>query len=99
VIPQEFTVDNFQNIPNPIGYSGVKSGSQFPLSSPATKIAIRNINRSVEKSRIAYKGPGAANHWLPLQPLWHRKTWRPGVAIVDIGGWNGLTLPFFMKEY
>jgi len=23
VIPQEFTVDNFQNIPNPIGYSGV----------------------------------------------------------------------------
>ena len=24
VIPQEFTVDNFQNIPNPIGYSGVK---------------------------------------------------------------------------
>jgi cell division protein FtsA len=24
VIPQEFTVDNFQNIKNPIGYSGVK---------------------------------------------------------------------------
>ena len=29
VIPQEFTVDNFQNIPNPIGYGGVKIGRQF----------------------------------------------------------------------
>ena len=28
VIPQEFTVDNFQNIPNPIGYSGVKVGDR-----------------------------------------------------------------------
>src|SRR6478672_13316697 len=29
VIPQEFTVDNFQNIPDPIGYSGVKVGANF----------------------------------------------------------------------
>src|ERR1700744_2487669 len=32
VIPQEFTVDNFQNIPNPIGYGGVKGGANFPFS-------------------------------------------------------------------
>ena len=31
VIPQEFTVDNFQNIPNPIGYSGVKVGANFHI--------------------------------------------------------------------
>ena len=31
VIPQEFTVDNFQNIPNPIGYSGVKAVSYTHL--------------------------------------------------------------------
>ena len=32
VIPQEFTVDNFQNIPNPIGYSGVKGGGTTDLA-------------------------------------------------------------------
>ena len=31
VIPQEFTVDNFQNIPNPIGYGGVKIGANFHI--------------------------------------------------------------------
>src|ERR1700748_2026801 len=31
VIPQEFTVDNFQNIPNPIGYGGVKVGANFHI--------------------------------------------------------------------
>jgi cell division protein FtsA len=37
VIPQEFTVDNFQNIPNPIGYSGVRL-VQISISLPAIKI-------------------------------------------------------------
>jgi cell division protein FtsA len=31
VIPQEFTIDNFQNIPNPIGYGGVKVGANFHI--------------------------------------------------------------------
>ncbi|MCW3117744.1 MAG: ftsA, partial [Chitinophagaceae bacterium] len=31
VIPQEFAVDNFQNIPNPIGYGGVKVGANFHI--------------------------------------------------------------------
>jgi cell division protein FtsA len=43
VIPQEFTVDNFQNIPNPIGYSGVKVGANFHIIT-GDKTAIRNIN-------------------------------------------------------
>ncbi len=61
MIPQEFTVDNFQNIPNPIGYGGVKVGANFHIIT-GDKNAIRNINRSVEKSGLHTKD-------LVLQPL------------------------------
>ena len=54
VIPQEFTVDNFQNIPNPIGYGGVKVGANFHIIT-GDKNAIRNINRAVEKSGLSTK--------------------------------------------
>ena len=54
VIPQEFTVDNFQNIPNPIGYGGVKVGANFHIIT-GDKNAIRNINRAVEKSGLNTK--------------------------------------------
>lgn len=84
VIPQEFTVDNFQNIPNPIGYSGVKVGANFHIIT-GDKNAIRNINRAVEKSRLRVKD-------LVLQPLASAAAvmcehdLEAGVAIVDIGG-------------
>ncbi|HUX83742.1 MAG TPA: cell division protein FtsA [Chitinophagaceae bacterium] len=84
VIPQEFTVDNFQNIPNPIGYSGVKVGANFHIIT-GDKTAIRNINRSVEKA-------GLVTRDLVLQPLASAAAvmcdldLEAGVAIVDIGG-------------
>jgi len=84
VIPQEFTVDNFQNIPNPIGYSGVKVGANFHIIT-GDKNAIRNINRSVEKAGLVTKD-------LVLQPLASAaavmcdQDLEAGVAIVDIGG-------------
>jgi cell division protein FtsA len=84
VIPQEFTVDNFQNIPNPIGYGGVKVGANFHIIT-GDKNAIRNINRSVEKSGLHTKD-------LVLQPLasssavMGQEDLEAGVAIVDIGG-------------
>jgi cell division protein FtsA len=84
VIPQEFTVDNFQNISNPIGYSGVKVGANFHIIT-GDKNAIRNINRSVEKS-------GLKTLDLVLQPLASAaavmcdQDLEAGVAIVDIGG-------------
>jgi cell division protein FtsA len=84
VIPQEFTVDNFQNIPNPIGYSGVKVGANFHIIT-GDKNAIRNINRSVEKA-------GLRTQDLVLQPLASAaavmcdQDLEAGVAIVDIGG-------------
>lgn len=84
VIPQQYTVDNFQNIPNPIGYSGVKVGANFHIIT-GDKNAIRNINRSVEKAGLKTKD-------LVLQPLasaaavMDEKDLEAGVAIVDIGG-------------
>lgn len=84
VIPQEFTVDNFQNIPNPIGYGGVKIGANFHIIT-GDKNAIRNISRSVEKSGLVTKD-------LVLQPLasaaavMGHEDLEAGVAIVDIGG-------------
>ena len=84
VIPQEFTVDNFQNIPNPIGYGGVKIGANFHIIT-GDKNAIRNINRSVEKAGLVTKD-------LVLQPLasssavMGQEDLEAGVAIVDIGG-------------
>jgi cell division protein FtsA len=84
VIPQEYTVDNFQNIPDPIGYGGVKVGANFHIIT-GDKNAIRNINRSVEKSGLITKD-------LVLQPLassaavMAQEDMEAGVAIVDIGG-------------
>jgi cell division protein FtsA len=84
VIPQEYTVDNFQNIPNPIGFGGVKVGANFHIIT-GDKNAIRNINRSVEKAGLITKD-------LVLQPLasaaavMAEEDLEAGVAIVDIGG-------------
>src|ERR1700744_1438345 len=84
VIPEEFTVDNFQNIPKPIGYGGVKGGANFHIIT-GDKNAIRNINRAVEKSSLHTKD-------LVLQPLasasavMGQEDLEAGVAIVDIGG-------------
>ncbi|MFN0082601.1 MAG: cell division protein FtsA, partial [Ferruginibacter sp.] len=69
---------------NPIGYSGVKVGANFHIIT-GDKNAIRNINRSVEKS-------GLKTQDLVLQPLASAaavmcdQDLEAGVAIVDIGG-------------
>ena len=84
VIPQQFTVDNFQNIANPIGYSGVKVGANFHIIT-GDKNAIRNINRSVSRAGLTTKD-------LVLQPLASAaavmcdQDLEAGVCIVDIGG-------------
>lgn len=84
VIPQEFTVDSFPNIIDPIGYSGRKVGANFHIIT-GDRNAIRHINRSVEKSQLKIKD-------LVLQPLasaaavMGNEDFEAGVAIVDIGG-------------
>ncbi|QGW29214.1 MULTISPECIES: cell division protein FtsA [Phnomibacter] len=84
VIPQEFNVDNFQNIKNPIGYSGVKLGANFHIIT-GDKYAIRNITRAVNRSELSIKD-------IVLQPLASADAvmcdhdLEAGVAILDIGG-------------
>ncbi len=84
VIPQDFHVDNIQNIKEPIGYNGVKVGANFHIIT-GDRNAIRNINRAVERSSLITKD-------LVLQPLASASAvmsdidMEAGVAILDIGG-------------
>jgi cell division protein FtsA len=84
VIPQEFTVDNYQHIKNPIGVNGVKVGANFHIIT-GDKYAIRNITRAVNKSDLLIKD-------IVLQPLASADAvmcehdLEAGVAILDIGG-------------
>lgn len=84
VIPQDFHIDNLQNIKDPIGYNGVKVGANFHIIT-GDRNAIRNINRAVERSGLKTKD-------LVLQPLASAASvmgdidLEAGVAILDIGG-------------
>ncbi|RFM26200.1 cell division protein FtsA [Deminuibacter soli] len=84
VIPQDFHVDNFQNIKDVVGYNGVKVGANFHIIT-GDRNAIRNINRAVERSQLKTKD-------LVLQPLASASAvmseidMEAGVAILDIGG-------------
>ncbi len=84
VIPQDFKVDNIQNIKDPVGYNGVKVGANFHIIT-GDKNAIRNINRAVLRSGLHTKD-------LVLQPLASASAvmseidLEAGVAILDIGG-------------
>lgn len=84
VIPQDFYVDNFQNIKEPVGHNGVKVGANFHIIT-GDKNAIRNINRAVSRSDLKTKD-------LVLQPLASSSAvmsdldMEAGVAILDIGG-------------
>ncbi len=84
VIPQEFSVDNYDHIGNPVGYSGVKVGANFHIIT-GDKVAIKNITRAVNNSSLAIKD-------IVLQPLASADAvmcdydLEAGVAILDIGG-------------
>ena len=84
VIPQDFHVDNNQNIKDPVGYNGVKVGANFHIIT-GDRNAIRNINRAVERSGLSTKD-------LVLQPLASASAvmsdidMEAGVVILDIGG-------------
>lgn len=84
VIPQDYQVDNNQNIKDPVGYNGVKVGANFHIIT-GDRNAIRNIRRAVNKSGLNTKD-------LVLQPLASASAvmseidLEAGVAILDIGG-------------
>ncbi len=84
VIPQDFIVDNTNNISNPIGMSGVKIGANFHIIT-GDRNAIRNIDRCVTSAHLNRLE-------LILQPLAsaaaiiNDQDLEAGVAIIDIGG-------------
>jgi cell division protein FtsA len=84
VIPQEYQIDNYGNITDPIGYNGVKFGANFHIIT-GDKNCIKNINSAVEKTGLKIKD-------LVLQPLasaaavLNEQDLEAGVVIVDIGG-------------
>ncbi|MGF7232688.1 cell division protein FtsA [Arachidicoccus sp.] len=84
VIAQEYHVDNFQSVKDPIGYNGVKVGANFHIIT-GDRNAIRNINRAVVRSNLKTKD-------LVLQPLASSAAvlsdldMEAGVAVLDIGG-------------
>ncbi|MFP5043081.1 cell division protein FtsA [Parasediminibacterium sp. JCM 36343] len=84
VIPQDFHVDNIQNIKDPVGYNGVKVGANFHIIT-GDRNAIKNIKRAIDRSSLTTKD-------LVLQPLASASAvmtdvdLEAGVAILDIGG-------------
>lgn len=84
IIPQDFMIDGYQSVIDPVGRMGVRFGANFHIVT-GDKAAIRSIYKSVEDS-----GLGITD--LVLQPLASAaavmcmEELEAGVAIVDIGG-------------
>ncbi len=84
VIPQDFNVDNIQNIKSPIGYNGIKVGANFHIVT-GDRNAIRNIVRAVERSGLTVKGlflQSLASATAVMEEI----DLELGVAVLDIGG-------------
>ncbi len=84
VIPQEFTVDDEQNILDPVGMSGVRLEANFHIITGQIT-ASRNIMKCVEKADLEIAG-------MTLEPIasaasvLSEEEKEAGVALVDIGG-------------
>lgn len=84
VIPQEFIVDNENNIMDPVGMSGIRLEANFHIITGQVN-ASKNIYRCVEKADLK-----VAN--MTLEPIasasavLSREEKEAGVALVDIGG-------------
>jgi cell division protein FtsA len=84
VIPQEFTVDNEENITDPIGMSGVRLEANFHIITGQVS-ASKNIFKVVEKADLKVGD-------LTLEPIASatsvltEEEKEAGVALIDIGG-------------
>jgi cell division protein FtsA len=84
VMPQHYTVDYEENIKDPVGMAGVKLEADFHIITAQTN-AIKNIKRSVERSKLKIDN-------LILEPLasslsvLSEEEKEAGVVLVDIGG-------------
>lgn len=84
VLPQEFQVDDFSDVPNPVGMPGVRLAANFHIITGHVD-AIKNITRSVHRSGLEISE-------LILEPLASSEAvltaeeMEAGVCLVDIGG-------------
>lgn len=84
VMPQSYTVDEQENIVDPIGVPGVRLDADFHVIT-AQKIAVKHINKCVENA-------GFKCEKLILEPLasslsvLDEEERKAGVALIDIGG-------------
>jgi cell division protein FtsA len=84
IVPQDYIVDGYTGVTDPIGRIGTKFGANFHMIT-GDKGAIKAIHRSVEESELKVTD-------LVLQPLASaaavmlKEEIEAGVAIVDIGG-------------
>ncbi|MCY7353333.1 MAG: cell division protein FtsA [Cytophagaceae bacterium] len=86
VLPQEYTVDNWDNIYDPVGMTGMKLQAHFQVITSPT-LAIENTRKSVERSRNKLEVDGLM--FSPLAAAMAVLTEdekEAGVALVDIGG-------------
>lgn len=83
-IPQEFFVDDYSDLKNPIGVLGTQLGSVFNIITGNAQ-HIKNIARCVQKCNLKMEGlvlEPIASSEVVLDP----KEKESGVALVDIGG-------------
>jgi cell division protein FtsA len=84
VLPQEYQVDDFTDVPNPVGMPGVRLAANFHIITGHVD-AIKNITRSVHRSGLDISE-------LILEPLASAdavltpEEMEAGVCLVDIGG-------------
>lgn len=84
VLPQEFQIDDFADVVDPVGISGVRLSANFHIITGHVE-AIKNINKSVQRA-----GLDVAD--LILEPLSSAEAvltpeeMEAGVCLVDIGG-------------
>ena len=84
VMPQEYTVDYQDGIPDPVGMSGVQLGADFHVVTADTN-AVCNINRCVTSAGLQIKKPTLEPLASSISVLSDEEK-EAGVCLVDIGG-------------
>ncbi len=84
IVPQEFTIDSEQGIPDPIGMAGRRIEANFDIVT--TKVtAMHSIERSVEKAGLEMSNM-RLNLLASSDAVLSEEEKEAGVALVDIGG-------------
>lgn len=84
IVPQEFTVDSEQGIPDPIGMAGRRIEANFDIIT--TKVtAMHSIERSIEKAGLEMSDM-RLNSLASADAVLSEEEKEAGVALIDMGG-------------